>query len=137
MRRRAILALLLCLYVLGGMPAPMGGAQRAGTFRGSPEDPAINYSTGPLNNPVVEVNRKLRDGAIRFTFEGRSGFPPSLKWVRETSYPRRTWTPEETMSVPNAEPTQWRRFTERLVRTGFPRQDGGYEYNRRCRRRLG
>ena len=74
MRRRTVLALLLCLYVLGGMPALMGGAQRAGTFRGSPEDPAINYSTGPLNNPVVEVNKKLRDGAIRLTFEGRSGF---------------------------------------------------------------
>jgi hypothetical protein len=74
MRRRTILALLLCLYVLGGMPALMGGAQRAGTFRGSPEDPAINYSTGPLNNPVVEVNKKIRDGAIRLTFEGRSGF---------------------------------------------------------------
>src|SRR4029453_663926 len=74
MRPRAIVAFLLCLYVVGGMPALLGGAQRAGTFRGSPEDPAINYSTGPLNNPVVEVNRKLRDGAIRLTFEGRSGF---------------------------------------------------------------
>ena len=75
MRRRTILALLLCLYVLGGMPALMGGAQRAGTFRGSPEDRAINDSTGPLNNPVVEVNKKIRDGAIRLTFEGRERVP--------------------------------------------------------------
>jgi hypothetical protein len=71
MRRTIALTFLVCLYVLGRVPMD---AQRAGTFRGSPEDPAIKYSTGTLNNPVVEVNKKLSDGAIRFTFEGRSGF---------------------------------------------------------------
>ncbi len=49
-------------------------AQRAGAFRGSTEDPAIRYSTSPLNNAVAEVNRKIQDGAITLTFEGRSGF---------------------------------------------------------------
>ena len=50
-------------------------AQRAGTFRGSSEDPAIAYSTTTaLNNAVVEVNRKLQDGTVQLRFEGRSGF---------------------------------------------------------------
>jgi hypothetical protein len=50
-------------------------AQRAGTFKGSSDDPAIRYSTTTaLNNAVVEVNQKLRDGSVRLTFDGRSGF---------------------------------------------------------------
>ena len=49
-------------------------AQRAGAFMGSSDDPAIKYSTAPLNNAVVDVNKKLQDGAVQLTFEGRSGF---------------------------------------------------------------
>jgi hypothetical protein len=41
---------------------------------GSANDPAIRYSTAPLNNAVVEVNEKLQDGTTQLTFEGRSGF---------------------------------------------------------------
>lgn len=63
----------LCLALLGSMWASVG-AQRSGSFMGSPEDPAIKYSTAPLNNPVVEVNRKLQDGTLRFTFDNRSGY---------------------------------------------------------------
>jgi hypothetical protein len=72
MHGRTLLASGLCLYVLG-VSAPID-AQRAGTFRGSTEDPAIRYSSSPLNNAVVEVNKKLQDGAVTLTFEGRSGF---------------------------------------------------------------
>ncbi len=49
-------------------------AQHAGAFRGSIDDPAIAYSTGPLNNVVLDVNRGLQDGSVRFTFDERSGF---------------------------------------------------------------
>jgi hypothetical protein len=73
MRCRCFLAAGLCLSVLGVVSAPID-AQRAGAFRGSTEDPAIKYSTAPLNNLVTEVNQKLQDGALRLTFEGRSGF---------------------------------------------------------------
>ncbi len=48
--------------------------QHAGAFRGSLDDPAIAYATGPVNNVVDEVNRRLRDGTIRFTFDSRNGF---------------------------------------------------------------
>jgi hypothetical protein len=41
---------------------------------GSSDDPAIRYGTAPLNNAVVEVNKKLQDGTAQLTFEGRSGF---------------------------------------------------------------
>jgi hypothetical protein len=49
-------------------------AQRAGAFRGSTEDQAIKYSTAPLNNPVADINKKILDGAIQLTFEGRGGY---------------------------------------------------------------
>ena len=72
MRLNTLLVLgFLCL--LGGISTRIE-AQRAGAFRGSTEDPAIRYSTTPLNNAVVDVNRKLQDGTARLTFEGRSGF---------------------------------------------------------------
>ncbi len=73
MHWRTLLALGLCLLVPGSMRAPVD-AQRAGTFMGSSDDPAIRYSTTPLNNAVVEVNKKLQDGAVQLTFDGRSGF---------------------------------------------------------------
>src|SRR5437763_14958578 len=74
--RRSLFGVALCALALAGMWAP-AGAQHAGAFRGSSDDPAINYSTAPLNNVVVDVNRKLQDGSVRFTFDGRSGFMKS------------------------------------------------------------
>src|SRR5688572_29327570 len=73
MHSRTLLALGLCLCALGGIWAPID-AQRAGAFMGSSNDPAIRYSTAPLNNAVAEVNKKLQDGTTQLTFEGRSGF---------------------------------------------------------------
>ena len=73
MRRRTLLALALCLNVVCGIWASLG-AQRAGSFMGSSEDPAIKYSSAPLKNAVVEVNRKIEEGVIQLTYEGRGGF---------------------------------------------------------------
>jgi len=73
MRFRALAGVGLCLYVLGGVWARTD-AQGAGAFRGSSNDPAIKYSTAMLNNVVVEVNKKLQDGTVRLTFEGRGGY---------------------------------------------------------------
>jgi hypothetical protein len=72
---RTLLTLAFCLFVLASIRAV--DAQRAGTFMGSAEDPAIRYSTAPLNNVVVDVNRKLEAGELHFTFDNRSGFLPS------------------------------------------------------------
>jgi hypothetical protein len=73
MEVRTLLALGFCLCALGGIWAPID-AQRAGAFMGSSNDPAIRYSTAPLNNAVVEVNKQLQDRTVQLTFEGRSGF---------------------------------------------------------------
>jgi hypothetical protein len=73
MRRRTLLALALCLNILAGVWATLD-AQRAGSFMGSSEDVSIRYSTGPLNNPVADVNKKLQQGAVQLTFDGRGGF---------------------------------------------------------------
>ena len=73
MRGRTLLVLGLSLYAVGLLSRSVD-AQRAGAFRGSTEDPAIKYASTPLNNPVVDVNRRLQDGALNLTFEGRSGF---------------------------------------------------------------
>jgi hypothetical protein len=73
MQSRTLLALGLGVFALSGIGASID-AQRAGAFMGSPDDPAIRYSTAPLHNSVVEVNKKIQDGAVQLTSEGRSGF---------------------------------------------------------------
>jgi hypothetical protein len=73
MPARFCVAAAVALYVLAIVSAPID-AQRAGAFRGSTEDPAIKYSTAPLNNLVADVNRRIQDGALRLTFDGRGGY---------------------------------------------------------------
>ena len=73
MLRKILPAVGLWLFVLGSV-WPVD-AQRAGTFKGSSDDPAIGYSTTTtLNNAVVEVNKRLQDGTVRLRFDERSGF---------------------------------------------------------------
>ena len=62
---------ILCLLARGPISV---SAQRGGMFLGSREDPAIAYATAPLNNAVVEINKKLQDGSAQLTFDGRSGY---------------------------------------------------------------
>ena len=50
------------------------GAQRGGMFQGSADDPAIAYTTAPVNNVVEDLNRKLQDGSAGLRFDGRSGY---------------------------------------------------------------
>ena len=50
------------------------GAQHGGMFLGSPDDPAIAYASAPVSNAVDDLNRRLRDGSARLTFEGRGGY---------------------------------------------------------------
>lgn len=53
-------------------------AQRGGIFMGSADDPAIQYSTRPLDNVVEDLNRRLQNGAASLTFDGRSGYLASV-----------------------------------------------------------
>src|SRR5215213_1970551 len=72
MARAKLLPFGLCLITAGLLTTL--DAQRARSFMGSPEDPAIGYSTARLNNIVEAVNTKVRDGAVPLTFDGRGGF---------------------------------------------------------------
>jgi hypothetical protein len=73
MSRRALVVPGFCVLAVVAMWA-RAGAQRAGAFMGSADDPAIRYSTSPPHNDVVDLNGRLRDGTARFAFDGRSGF---------------------------------------------------------------
>ena len=53
-------------------------AQRGGMFMGSADDPAIRYSTAPLDNIVEDLNRRLQEGTAQLTFDGRSGYLRSV-----------------------------------------------------------
>jgi hypothetical protein len=61
------------VLVLGSLSIHLA-AQHAGAFRGSLDDPSIDYAARPLNNVVDDVNRRLERGELRFTFSGRGGF---------------------------------------------------------------
>ena len=73
MNPRTVPAVGVFLTLLGGLFSTLV-AQRAGSFIGSAEDPAIKYSTRPLNNLVEDANRKIQAGAVPLTYEGRGGF---------------------------------------------------------------
>ena len=52
--------------------------QPANAFRASRDHPAIAYSTGPVDNAVVELNRRLRNGEAQLAFNDRSGYLRSV-----------------------------------------------------------
>jgi hypothetical protein len=64
---------VVCALLAAGIGIPVA-AQHAGAFRGSLDDPSIAYSTAALNNAVADVNKKLQDGSVQFSFDSRSGF---------------------------------------------------------------
>ena len=52
--------------------------QPSNAFRASRDHPAIAYSTGPVDNAVVDLNRQVREGAVELTFDGESGYLRSV-----------------------------------------------------------
>jgi len=73
MRARSLLALGVGMFAVAVVSSPLD-AQRSGAFRGSTDDPAINYATAPVNNAVEDVNRQIQAGTVRLAFEGRAGY---------------------------------------------------------------
>jgi hypothetical protein len=72
MRFRVVFVLAIGL---GCMAAARLLAQRGGgMFLGSTEDAAIRYGSAPLDNVVVGVNQRLKDGTVRFALDGRGGY---------------------------------------------------------------
>ena len=52
--------------------------QRGGAFRASRDHPAIAYTDGPVDNAVRDLNRRLEEGSLQLTFDGRSGYLRSV-----------------------------------------------------------
>lgn len=48
--------------------------QRGGAFRGPRDHPAIQYTDGPVDNVVADLNERLEAGEIELRWEGRSGY---------------------------------------------------------------
>jgi hypothetical protein len=70
---RGLLAGVAFVFALVCLTVPLRG-QRSGAFMGSSDDPAIAYSSATPNNVVVDVNRKLQDGTLHFSYDPRSGY---------------------------------------------------------------
>ena len=65
------------LCAAGWLPLRLG-AQRGGMFQGSADDPAIAYTTAPVNNVVEDLTRKLQAGSAGLRFDGRAGYLQSV-----------------------------------------------------------
>jgi len=109
--RGAVVAGIGLAWALARGPAPLV-AQRGGMFLGSADDPAIAYSTASLNNVVASVNRKLQDGAVHLTFQGRSGYLQSALDALDISV-------DSQMLVFSPTSLQARRINERNPRALF------------------
>ena len=53
-------------------------AQRTDAFVASRDHPAIDYSNGPVRDPVSALNRRIQEGASQLTFEGAGGYLRSV-----------------------------------------------------------
>ena len=71
MRASHLLVVVASLLVAG---LTVAGAQRRDAFIESREHPAIKYNHGRVNDPIAELNRKLADGSVRFTYDRESGY---------------------------------------------------------------
>ncbi len=49
-----------------------------GAFLASPDHPAIEYATRPVNDPVARLNSKIQQGTVQFKFEGVQGYLRSV-----------------------------------------------------------
>jgi hypothetical protein len=53
-------------------------AQRPDAFIASRDHPAIDYSNGPVRDPVSALNRRIQAGTSQLTFEGAGGYLRSV-----------------------------------------------------------
>ena len=64
--------------LLAAMIASTVSGQRGGAFRGPRDHPAIQYTDGPVDNVVADLNVRLAAGEIELRWEGRSGYLRSV-----------------------------------------------------------
>ncbi len=69
---RAGIALGALVLATAGITTVHG--QPSNAFRASRDHPAIAYSTGPVDNAVVDLNRQVQEGAVELAFDAESGY---------------------------------------------------------------
>ena len=62
------------VLLLAAMAASAVFGQRGGAFRGPRDHPAIQYTDGPVDNVVADLNERLEAGEVDLRWEGRSGY---------------------------------------------------------------
>lgn len=67
---------LLVLVIATSAASVLG--QRGGAFRASRDHPAIQYTDGPVDNAIADLNERLAAGDVALTFDGRSGYLTSV-----------------------------------------------------------
>jgi hypothetical protein len=72
--RRAVAAAALAL--VAGVAVAWG--QGPDFFVDSPDNPAIEYSSGPVRNPVADLNRRIADGSVSLAYDPTSGYLRSV-----------------------------------------------------------
>lgn len=75
---RGIVTVVSAAVLLAAVCAATVWAQRGGVFRASRDHPAIEYSTGPVDNALDTLNRQIRTGAVRLDFDDGVGYLRSV-----------------------------------------------------------
>jgi len=76
LRRSFLLATLLATGLLVSVFIAWGKFDAM--FDGSPDHPAIDYSTQPVSDPVAELNRKIQAGAVQLQYDAKQGYLRSV-----------------------------------------------------------
>src|SRR4051812_32527728 len=75
-RLSAVVALVLAAALVAA--ASVSRAQIPETAADLVREPAIAYFTAPVNDPIVELNRRIESGAVRLAFDTVLGYLPSV-----------------------------------------------------------
>ncbi len=60
------------------LATPFFAQQLEEAFDGAPEHPAIHYQTGPVNDPVSALSRRIQSGEVKLTLDGPQGYLRSV-----------------------------------------------------------
>src|SRR5437870_3129303 len=66
------------VYTCCAATAIGAGQQLGDSFFDAIRDPTIGYYTRPARDPVAELNRRIRDGAVQLQYDATHGYLRSL-----------------------------------------------------------
>ena len=75
---RTLMGMAAAAVLLGIASIVTVHGQPANAFRASRDHPAIAYSNGPVDNAIVDLNRRLQRGEAQLQFDERSGYLRSV-----------------------------------------------------------